>query len=447
MKRYFFIAAMAILAVGCQKTEIQNEVQTPIGFSTEVGKQTKAIVQNGQNGKAAYLTDQPFGVYAYGHQGTATPTPVMDNVEVSYTKATTGDNPTPEKWAVSTDQTVTTKYYWPNDPNTTLNFYAYSPAQPKTGVNSKKAAHQELTGTISHSEDTGLKLTDYVHSNMYVDFMVATPVLNATYSDPNGDGANGGDAGVVPVDFGHKLTQVNFVVKIADTESYPNVDFKINSIVLNNIVSNGTYSYAYTPATTGTDGTPVEATVTEGWQSATSKATASYKIYPATKANVPATLSEGDNGYSYRAPELENVNTTNPEETEVTVILRTDYRTRTQIKENTTERDLTAAENPGKSFSTTPVTMIPQTLTKTDATPDVDQSFTISYTISGTGVATETVVKTFDFYDATATSVPTWGINKRITYVLTISLNEITFSPIVTNWTEEEGTYVDPANN
>ena len=51
MKRLFIIASLAILAVGCQKTEIQNEVQTPIGFSTETGKMTRAIVQNGENGK------------------------------------------------------------------------------------------------------------------------------------------------------------------------------------------------------------------------------------------------------------------------------------------------------------------------------------------------------------------------------------------------------------
>jgi hypothetical protein len=42
---------MAIMAAGCQKTEIQNEVQTPIGFSTEVGKQTKAIVTPVDNEK------------------------------------------------------------------------------------------------------------------------------------------------------------------------------------------------------------------------------------------------------------------------------------------------------------------------------------------------------------------------------------------------------------
>ena len=71
MKRLIIIASLAILAVGCQKTEIQNEVQTPIGFSTETGKMTRAIVQNDPSNPTAnvtYPSSQPFGVYAYGWQ-------------------------------------------------------------------------------------------------------------------------------------------------------------------------------------------------------------------------------------------------------------------------------------------------------------------------------------------------------------------------------------------
>ena len=69
MKRLIFIASLAMLAVGCQKTEIQNEVLTPIGFSTEVGKQTRAIVDNPappQDGSTptsvAHPTTQPLSV-------------------------------------------------------------------------------------------------------------------------------------------------------------------------------------------------------------------------------------------------------------------------------------------------------------------------------------------------------------------------------------------------
>ena len=422
MKRLIFIASLAMLAVGCQKTEIQNEVLTPIGFSTEVGKQTRAIVQDD-----TYNSEQPFAVYAYGHQENVV-TKVMDNVEISFTEGTTS---TSDKWAASVDNNVTTKYYWPNDPTTTLNFYAYSPAH-NTSVSKANKNHQKLNGTVSHSEEGGLTVTNYTHTNMYVDFMVATPVLEATFKDQ--DGSNGSASGLksVPLTFGHKMTQVNFKVQLAENEDYSNIDFKINSIVLNNIVNNGTYSYSYTaPA----DQAP--ASVTESWSDATTPQKSSYNIYPTTTAS--------------GAPELENVNEPGEGETaattEETVILRTDYNSRV-VNGNTLA---VSAENPGTSFSTTPVTMIPQTLTNTDKTTSDDiisnggQSFTISYTISGTGVATETVTKSFEFADA-MTNAPVWGINKKITYTLTISLNEITFAPSVATWSTDdaEGSYGDP---
>lgn len=436
MKRLIIIASLAILAVGCQKTEIQNEVQNQIGFSTETGKMTRAIVQNDPSNPTAnvtYPSSQPFGVYAYGWQkendgsqvtGGAAGALVMNNVEVSYTEATAN---TAAKWAVTTDNTTTTKYYWPNDPRTTLNFYAYSPAQPSTGVNSGMDPHQELTGRISHNETDGLALTDYVHSNMYVDFMVATPVMGATYSVP---APNHPNAGEVPLNFKHKMTQVNFTVKIADNADYPNVDFTINSIVLNNIKSQGTFTYKYNPAV---DQTP--ASVTEAWAFSQTPATSSYKIYPATKKDVHDELPQGDNGYSYGAPALTNIDD-NAETTEVSVVLETDATPTTPAVGNTPA--VYSKENPGKSFSTTPVTMIPQGAWET-------QSFTISYTISGTGVATETVTKTFKFAEA-STTAPTWGINKNVRYTLTISLHEITFTPSVSNWDDETtGYYVDPA--
>ena len=428
MKRFYFIAAMAIMAAGCQKTEIQNEVQTPIGFSTEVGKQTRAIVQDG-----TYLTDQPFGVYAYGYQletvevqgvpvtqriANSTSTP-MNNIEISYDDNGTDADASDDAWRATGD----VKYYWPNDPRTRLDFYAYSPAQVTDGTATE--AHQKLTGVITHSEkenenDTqyGLVLSNYVHSNMYVDFMVATPVIGATYSTVNQE-AN--KAGTVPLDFKHKMTQVNFTVKIADNADYPNVDFTINSIVLNNIKSNGTYTYT-----------------SDKWTDADTPATSSYQIYPATTAGATSATD-----YSAGAPALTNVDAED-ERTEQTVILRTDP-TGTRGGQQLTVN----AANPGKSFSTTPVTMIPQTLTNTDAQNDVDQSFTISYTISGTGVAKETIVKTFDFADAVATEVPAWDNNKKITYTLTISLNEITFAPSVTNWSEDDaaGSFDDDSSN
>lgn len=384
MKRLLIIASLAILAMSCEKTIVSNGVRTPIGFSTEVGKQTRAVVQDN-----TYPTGQPFAVYAYGHQDLGTSeevTTIMNNVEVGYTAAA---NNNPAKWSA----TGNTKYYWPNDPRTKINFYAYSPALVANPT--ATANHQKLNGTIAHRETAdgnnpeGLSLTGYTHSNMYVDFMVATPVIGATFGDQDGNGnSNPDDA--VPVSFAHQMTQVNFTVKLVDQASYPNVDFTINSITLNAIYDQANY-------------------ISSGqnkWAAGNNKR--SYTVFPA--------VINGDNAAPIQAAES-------------AVVLHTDTRAATQE----------ASENLAKtSFNTTPVTMIPQTFVASvkDNSGNITtlgHSFTINYRIQGVGVATETVEKTFDLPVGTTTDY-TWTPNKKITYVLTIGLNEILFEPTVQNW-------------
>lgn len=368
MKRLLFVASLAMLAIGCQKTFVENEVQNSIGFNTEVGKQTRAIVSNN-----AYLTDQPFAVYAYGHQlinGEDQPTgaPIMNNVEI---KGTTVN-------ANTTWKATTGSYYWPNDPRTSINFYAYSPAQPASPATpSATAAHQLLTGTVNHTEANGFSLTDYVHSNMYVDFMVGRPVLGATYSDQDGTNGNAATLTSVPVSFNHQMTQVVFEVKTSS--EYAGIDFTVQSIVLNNIGNKATYTHE-TLKSVYTDN---NSKFTNGsW--ATPTASGSFTIFPADADEDPVVVGNTD----------------------------------------------------AETLKTTPVTMIPQTLVASvDAVNG--QSFTITYTISGTGVATETVVKTLDFKDANVD----WDINKKITYKVSIGLQEITFAPTVASWTEGTGEY------
>lgn len=369
MKRLLFIATLAILAAGCQKTFVNNEVQTPIGFSTEVGKQTRAIVQS-----TVYLTDQPFAVYAYGHQTETDKTnKIMDNVEIFY------DDENDDKWRANDGLT----YYWPNDPRTTINFYAYSPAH-STNV-SADYNHQKLNGTVAHDETDGLSLTGYTHNNMYVDFMVGRPVLQAKYSDQ--DGTNGSVASLtsVPMSFNHQMTQVVFTVKTnqaygADTQSTTDdITFTVQSITLNNIKNTANYTHASLTDDYG----DTNSKFTHGtWEE--QDGNASYIVFPAKKLDA----QDAEDGN----PDIQT------DETETVVT-------------NTTV------------LNTTPVTMIPQTL--------ATQSFTIVYTIAGSGVATETVSKTVDLKTNAHTA---WVINQKVTYNIIIGLNEITFSPEVVGW-------------
>ena len=347
MKRLFFVATLAIMAAGCQKTFVQNEVQTPIGFSTEVGKQTRAIVAT------TFDSTQPFGVYTYGHQGIDPATLVMDNVEIA-------------KIGEEYKATNNIAYYWPNDASTTLNFFAYSPyCGTNQGTNAANVKnHQKMNGTLTHSEDGGFSISGYEHKNMYVDFMVSDNVIGAKYND-----ATTNNSGKVDLTFNHRMTQLVFKVKTDKTYSN-DITFTLKSITLNGIKNN--------------------ANITNGVFTNDASGTASYVIYPA-KAESDANGAPGLDADQTATLKVDNALS------EVTEII--------------------------------PVTMIPQAF-------DQGQSFTVVYNVTGTGVATEDVTKTFEF-DGT----PAWGANKCITYTLNLGLKEITFNPKVADWTPDSGSF------
>ncbi len=354
MKRFMlFIAMVGFVATSCSKTIVKDEVETPISFSTESGKLTRAIVQDND-----YFEAQPFGVFAYGsNDGTNA---FMNNVEVSCSSST---------WKA----TGTTKYYWPNDPRTTINFYAYSPVCSTAKMTQNLAAHQQLNGTVAHTEADGFSLTDYSHGNMYVDFMLATPVKGATFGNPDGNAQADDTDGKVPMVFHHQMTQIIFTV--STNEAYSGVNFAVRSITLKDVTNVASYTQNYSTSY-GT------------WRSAE---TGDYQIFPAVETDFGGT-DEDEYDHDFDGNQA----------------------------------------NDGKIVSSTsiletvPVTMIPQNIAQSA------QKFEIVYTINGTGVASEVVTKTLDLY--VNTSSPQWIANRKITYNVVIGLNEITFEPSVAEW-------------
>lgn len=419
MKRFMlFIAMVGFMATSCSKTIVNDEVETAISFSTESAKLTRAIVQN--NGQTAnsgtYFQDQPFGVFAYGSNDGATA--FMDNVEISYT------NPS---WKATGD----TKYYWPNDPRTTINFYAYSPACSTANPTANLKSHQMLNCTgLSHTE-ASLEVTGYTHGEdqMYVDFMVATPVKGATYVNPDGSVSDDGQTpdidddtdGLVPMVFNHKMTQILF--NVTTNQVYPGVTFTIKSITLKNIRNKAGYVHTYANPSANP---PVNASDT--WTVDANVSKTSYKIFPADNTKGAYATNPVDNAGK------ENV---------ISLSYAAD-----------------AADDAFQSMTTTGVTMIPQTMAQcsteyvagADAIADETngQMFEIVYSISGTGVATETVTKHIPFHphanDLSANAnqnqninIVNWEVNKRITYKVRIGLNEVTFEPSVADWTPQDG--------
>ena len=392
MKRLILLATMMVAVLAsCEKHEIQNEVINEIGFTSNVGKLTKAIADG--NKVTDYFKSQPFGVYAYSYQNGTYTADVMSNQEVAYQT---------EDGASSWKATGSTKYYWPNDSRTTLSFYAYSPFNGNgNGNGNADAKHQQLNGRIAHSitytdntkKEDGctpvLTLSEYTHNNMYVDFMVSDPVTQQKY------GTNANNKGTVNLTFRHKLTQLTFNVSCG---VYPSVDFKILDIKLVNLTRQSTFtSNASTQWSTG------------------SADTIAYVVYPA-KLRVAA--ADG-------AAEI------NPNGADA--IVNADAN-------NDNEEDFVTVKNYGGqntpvSLTTTPITVIPQTLNENS------QYLRIRYEVSGTGVAKEEVIKYVYFNGVNNTATPStaivWAPNKKITYNLVIGLNEIKFNPTIEDWSPE----------
>ena len=350
MKRFYVTAAIAasLLATGCQKTYVIDEVRTPIGFSTEVGKQTKVIVND-----ETYLVDQPFGVFAYGKQGT-TSTTVMENVIISQVAVESSN----KVWKATDGNT----YYWPNDPTTKLSFYAYSPYSKADGAvgMKKNPSYVEPAGENAG----GIKIEGYVHADQTLDFMTAS-AENRTFKEPDGAGETPEKEGTVKLTFKHQLTQLVFAVKKAD--NYAGIDMTLQSITLNNIGNTATFE-------NGEWGTPstYSGTYDVDYSAVTDK----------TFTKTGAVTSKG-------------------------------------------------------------MTVIPQALADESGTTSNGQTMTIVYEISGTGVAKETVTKTVDLYTQNLTK---WEPNQKITYNISIGMQEILFNPSVSTWTTPESSAEVPIN-
>ena len=350
-----------------------------------------------------YSDDQPFAVYAYAYQNGRYKNVVMDNVEVA--KGNDG-------WKANDDIT----YYWPNDPNTKIDFFAFSPyiQRPDSNPNdtvddesqdaSADKPHQLMAvASLTHDKATGLAFTGYTHENPYVDFMEATPVDDATFSDPDGT-ATGTSLinGQVPLTFNHKMTQVVF--KVTTPKVFPGVKFTVSNITLKNVKDKGGYSNGnWTYDFSGVDTRRI------------------YTVFPADSDQGADLVNEPTTGTVEPAVVLDYTNA-GPE---AAVALK----------------------------STTPVTMIPQSMTKaskasiagedTYATETAAQMFSITYSIEGKGVAAETVTKHIPFFAFDADRAVDWIPNMSVVYTVSIGLNEITFMPSVAKWADDTNVPVD----
>ena len=242
MKKILFVALGAtLLAAGCQKTEIMNQVnpdgKSAMTFSTGISKLTKSATAGGEENLQEQgfvlsvftaFDDEPNNTEFNGYYDELT------NVEWSYNN---------DEWAISTNNS----YFWPGK-GRDLVFFALSSGQ-KDGENPKYSIPEiTLDGTEGEGglytgvevegyiiEDYKVTPPDYTDAGVQTgaddDLMVADVVIQNQDETPVG-----GEKGRVDLFFNHTLSKVEFVfsTKEETADLYP---VTLNSITIADVVT------------------------------------------------------------------------------------------------------------------------------------------------------------------------------------------------------------------
>ena len=227
-----------------------------------------------------------------------------------------------------------------------------------------------------------------VDANQNVDIMIADRVDNQTTN-----GSNAGYTGV-PTVFRHKLAQlVKFSVKTK--EDFGNLNsgapqagsklFFLKKIELQDIVTNGSFSSGIEPSSSNIG----------IWTPATSPADKDYIWYN----NTADPLVQGSN-YEF----------------------------------NTTPVALSSGTIKNNGY----LLVRPQTFEASD-TKKIEITYVIRSYTSTSDYSDETVVQSFNIHSAT----PSWDINKKYSFTITVDLDQIYWAPSVENWTDGSSTGVE----
>lgn len=271
--------------------------------------------------------------------------------------------------------TTNPKYYWPKQG--CLTFMSYSPYEDLYDI---------VTCAPTNNALAEIKIPNWdVDAHQEVDIMIADRVDNLRANGSKDDYTG------VPTVFRHKLAQiVKFSVKTK--YDFGNLNsgapqagsklFFLKKIELQDIVTNGTFSSGVKPSN--------EAGAIGVW----------------TPASTPA-----DNDYTWYE------NTADP------LVQGGDYEF------NTTEVALSSGDIKKNGY----LLVRPQTFAENDS-KKIEITYVIRSYTSASAFSDETVVQSFNIFSAT----PSWDINKKYSFTITVDLNQIYWAPSVENW--EDGT-------
>ena len=388
MKKIFFLAASAILlAAGCQKTEVINQV-TPDGdpsmnFATNMGKLTKGAEDAGE----ANLKAQDFRLWAYYKADDANregdqKDKVYDSMHnIKITDDESG------KW------NSTTTHFWPGK-NKVLKFFAISADEATTGVDE---------GLTEAGEPVSSKVTvDPVTNTMTVTGFTVNPaapdtdLMVANYVEAAQSGSDGYTSNIVPFSFKHALTKVEFKFKNTDAAK---TDVYLQQMYVNAINTKADLTVTgTTDKTTLSWGTPTEDEIFAG-------------DYAAPEGTQVLTYENAENITDWNQAEC-------PISGSNYMKLTSEYVT----------------------FTTWLV--IPQAVYVANET---DLKVTVAYLIN-TDKGLRQFVQTFSLGVNATGAVTSWSQNQYVKYNINLTPNIIGFSATVEPWTPTDGSGVDINN-
>lgn len=384
MKRSILLAAAAIAALaGCSKVEVKSVDEAParISWNAVVGKHsTKAPVEG-----TTFSTGHSFKTFAfYNANGTAWPTGAslyIDNQEVSYHAAAVAPFEA-NSWHTGTVN------YWPRQGS--LTFFSYSFANKPVS----------FAGTLTCTAAEGLKLVGYdvnATDNKNSDFMVADIKVDQRQNTTDAAGAEKG----VPTIFRHALTQiVGFKVETKDdykgaTLAAGSKVIEVKSIKIVKADSKGDYTMTNNAVTR-----------TESWGNRSDSKTYEYTPVAGKSEALNTTAAELVNEQKIFLPQ------------DFAASGYT-YTAGASLLQKSLERQTTAYK------------------TAVAAVGHIELKYTIKTYTDATNFSKEEVTELIALEE-----IGNWGINKKITYKITIDLssNIIYWDPTVEAWAEEDQT-------
>lgn len=395
MKKVIYFAVVASVAfASCTKNEVrtvEDNQDRQITFQAVVHKaSTKATGTFADN--ASYPTTETFGTFAYLDVSST----YINNAEVkNTTNATSGD-------AWTTDPA----YYWPKQGS--LTFMSYSPYSI--------CNETTVTCDISNPSLEGIVIPNWdVDKHQTVDVMIADRIDNQNSNTTNASGTSWNG---VPTVFRHKLAQV-VDFKLNTTENYAKIDggglntvgskqFFVNEIGIYKVKHKAKFVSSNAPSNTSI-----------GEWSAWSDSYLSYDWY-LNNNNGPV------NEFTYT-----DAGTTCPKTGQSSNLSSGDYYNIKDygyllvMPQNFTGSTLVDTSTP--PTGNTPFIKFVYTIRtwwgnqETEPKSYTDETVTVFQTLATIHGSTETAPKG-------------WEINKRYTYTISVSLDQIYWAPSVADW-------------